>query len=216
MTTADPFIAVITAHIARDANNQPLNYYGREGNRAQHAKSFERYKGHVAQILANFPRMDDETPHEWHVRVVSKSPRHEDSHVLMMAGRLHAILDRMDREAEEEARRQEAASAARREAERAEHRRAAMPDVAELAQLRRTIDSAAEGERLLEQVFAAFTAHKSAQAARSRINTIFDSARQARQSLRVDGEVISNHSRSSRQFAMRLRALLLSPRSLKR
>jgi len=110
---------------------------------------------------------------------------------LAHVGRLGAILAKMDRDAEEEARRQQAASAARREAERDQHRSAAMPDAAEVMQLKRTIDCAAEGERLLEQMFAAFTAHTSAQAARARISTIFGSAQNARQTLRREGEAVS-------------------------
>jgi hypothetical protein len=186
------FVDAITAHVARDADNKPLNYHGQPGSRAQHAKSLEHYKGRIERLLLDYPRMGREGPEQWLSRVASGSPQGRDAAGrLAHVGRLGAILAKMDRDAAEEARRQEAASASRREAERDEQRRAAMPDVAELVQLKRTIDCAAEGERLLEQMFAAFTAHLSAQAARAKVNAIFDSARSARQTLRHDGEAVS-------------------------
>jgi hypothetical protein len=99
-----PFVDEIVAHMGSETyDTTPFKFDYVPGTRAQHARKLEHYKGRVDAMLVDCPREGRETAEAWVKRF--RSPRREDSNALMMCGRLHAIIARMDDEAEVERRR---------------------------------------------------------------------------------------------------------------
>jgi hypothetical protein len=186
------FVSEIIAHVAGDVmDTSPLSFDGFPGDRDRHAKALKPYERHIEGMLKEFPRKGvGESAEHWIRRVREGSPRHEDGRALSMAARLWAIIDRMDDEAELE-------DLQRKQQRKAEHdetlkalRHRAMPDEAEVAKLKATIDAAKQHEELLAGIYAAFMAHNDAQAARRKLASIFEGVSTARSSLMEFGEQV--------------------------
>jgi hypothetical protein len=183
-----PFVDEIVAHMGSETyDTTPLKFDYVPGNRAWHGRKLEQYKKRVEALLIESPREGRETAEAWVKRF--RSPRREDNGTLMMCGRLHAIIARMDDEAEVERRRKAADAKEKHKAMVADLRRREVVDTKEVAQLVSTIAAAAQGEALLASMLAALAAHRHAQEARVKLTALFDDAEfGARNQLRMHGE----------------------------
>lgn len=185
-----PFIAEVTAYLGRDGDTTPLRFDGVVGNRARHVKSLQFYQRRLEKLLQANPLQGRESPQAWVQRVRSTSPRREDRELMGMVGRVYAIIERMDDEAELERRQNADAEHAKHKAMVDDLRRRASPSASDVSKLKKVIEDAAEGEQLLARMFAAFRAHESAQRARQSIANIFDGVVGARIHLQSLGETV--------------------------
>ena len=192
---APSFADAVIAHMSADADTTPLNFGGETSNtkqlRADHVKKLRHYRGRLDDMLEEYGPKPRESAKAWADRTMRTSPRREDKSTLAMVGRLHAIIERIDDEAELQALKEADEEKARAKAELDGARRRANPDAKVVKQLVATIEVSAAAETLLANVFKALAAHKQAQEARATLDRMFHGVHEARTILRLHGEDVS-------------------------
>jgi hypothetical protein len=187
---ADSFVDEIARYcsVAWDHPTTPELFEASPGTRDQHARRLRVYRRETATLLRRYPRDTNEGAEHWCNRVRSAEP--DSGKLLGRLGRLRAIVDRFDDEAELERMKREDAAKAERRDQVTLLRSHASPSVREIAQLNATIEAAKKHEEFIARVFDAFAAHTKAQAARQELARIFDSADTARAELSRLGEQV--------------------------
>lgn len=193
---ASSFADAVIAHVSANADTTPMNFGGNQADRKQlradHAKKLRHHRRHLEDIFEVHPPRARESAKAWADRVYRTSPRREDGATLAMVGRLHAIIERLDDEAELQARKEADEAKARAKAELDAARRRATPDAKIVKQLVATIEASAAAEALLANILKALATHKQAQEARATLDLIFNGVHEARTILRLNGQDVSD------------------------